>query len=153
MKNIFIMVILFTLTIFPKIAVAENCDAKCQLSQINAYFSALDKVSRKGSSVEDIDALLSLTDDTVNYVHVEYQANFTKESWRKAFKRNLARGAYQNSDKNEMRILNHIVGKNHTAIEYSHGVVQADGTWQPTEPLLVVFGFTNGKISLLKELW
>jgi hypothetical protein len=153
MKYILIIVILLTNIISAKSAIASNCDSQCQLSQINAYFSALDRVSQKGSSIEDIDSLLSLTHDNVQYVHVEYEANFTKASWRKAFIRNLKRGAYQNSNKNEMRVLNSIFGKNHTAIEYSHGVIQADGTWQKTEPLLVVFGFTNGKISLIKELW
>lgn len=151
----FTLIISFILSslIMTKSAIAANCDSECQLTQINAYFSALDNVSRKGSNVKDIDALLSLTHDTVKYVHVEYEANFNKESWRKAFIRNLERGAYQNSIQNEMRVLNSIFGKNYTAIEYSHGVIQSDGTWQQSEPLLVVFGFTDGKISLIKELW
>ena len=45
------------------------------------------------------------------------------------------------------------MGKNHIAIEYSHGVIQENNTWQQTEPLLVIFGFKGGKISLIKELW
>ena len=153
MKFILIIGSLLTSLILVKPAIASSCDSECQLTQINSYFSALDKVSRKNSSIKDIDSLLSLTHDAVKYVHVEYEANFTKESWRKAFIRNLERGAYQNSVNNEVRVLNSIFGKNHTAIEYSHGVIQADGTWQQFEPLLVVFGFTNGKISLIKELW
>jgi hypothetical protein len=110
-------------------------------------------VSRKNSTLNDIDLLLALTHDDVKYIHVEYEANFTKELWRKAFIRNLERGAYQNNANNEMHVLNSIFGKNHVAIEYSHGVIQPNGTWEKTEPLLVVFGFTNGKISLIKELW
>ena len=153
MKFILIIGFLLTNLISAKPAIALNCDSKCQLAQINSYFSALDKVSRKNSNIKDIDSLLSLTHDDVKYVHVEYEANFTKESWRKAFIRNLDRGAYQNSFKNEIRVLNSMFGKNYSAIEYSHGVIQLDGTWQQTEPLLVVFGFTNGKISLIKELW
>ena len=134
-------------------AFSADCDSTCQLNQVNSYFSALGKVSRKNSSVSDIDSLLALTHDDIKYIHVEYEANFTKESWRKAFIRNLERGAYQNSEKNEMRITNTIFGKSHVAIEYSHGVIQEDGSWQQTEPLLVIFGFTDGKISLIKELW
>jgi hypothetical protein len=153
MKFILIIGIVFTSFISLKPALASSCDSVCQLTQINLYFSALDKVSRKNSNINDIDFLLSLTHDDVKYVHVEYEANFTKELWRKAFIRNLDRGAYQNSSKNEMRVLKNIFGKNHTAIEYSHGVIQSDGTWQQSEPLLVVFGFTDGKISLIKELW
>jgi len=89
----------------------------------------------------------------VKYIHVEYEASFDKESWRKAFVRNLERDAYQNTNENEQRVLKAILGKNHVAVEYSHGVIQKDGTWQQKKPLLVLFGFTEGKISLVKELW
>jgi len=132
---------------------ATDCNSSCQLIQIQAYFSALDKISRKGSSINDIDALASLTHEHVEYIHVAYDANFTKSSWRQAFVQNLERGVYQNTDKNEIRIMNKIFGNNHTAIEYSHGMIQQDGTWQATEPLLVLFAFTDGKISSIKELW
>ncbi|KXI27516.1 hypothetical protein AX660_21335 [Paraglaciecola hydrolytica] len=134
-------------------ALATSCESSCQLEQIRAYFAALDKVSRQGSTPTDIDALLALTHDSVNYIHVEYDANFDKTTWRQAFMRNVERGAYQNTRANEVRILNSIAGKNHTAIEYSHGVIQADGSWQASHALLVLFGFTEGKISLVKEYW
>lgn len=153
MKFILKVGLILTSLILPNTTFAVDCDSTCQLTQINSYFVALDKISRKGSNVEDIDSLLRLTHDDVNYIHVEYEASFTKELWRKAFIRNHGRGAYQNSEKNEMRVINTIFGKNYTAIEYSHCVIQKDGTWLKTEPLLVLFGFTDGKISLIKELW
>jgi hypothetical protein len=153
MKNILKAGFIFVCLGFTNTSMAENCDATCQLNLVNSYFSALDKVARKDSTHKDIDSLLSLTHENVKYIHVEYEANFSKNSWRKAFIRNLERGAYQNNKKNEMRILNSIAGKNYLAIEYSHGVIQADGSWQKTEPLLVIFGFTDSKISLVKELW
>ena len=139
--------------IITKIAFATNCESSCQLEQVNTYFAALDKVSRKGSSIKDIDRLLASMHDDVQYIHVEYDANFNKQSWRKAFIRNLERGAYQNGQNNEKRILNTIFGKNHIAVEYSHGVIQQDGSWKQDEPLLVLFGFSEGKIILIKELW
>lgn len=153
MKFILIVGLVFTSFIASKPVLASNCDSSCQLAQINLYFSALDQVSRKSSSIKDIDSLLALTHDDVKYVHVEYEANFNKESWRKAFIRNLERGAYQNSTKDEKRVINRIFGKNHIAVEYAHGVIQPDGAWQQTKPRLAIFGFTNGKISLIKELW
>ncbi len=153
MKNILIVgVVLFCLT-FASTTFASSCESTCQLELVNSYFKALDKIARKGSSSADIDILLNVTHEDVNYIHVEYQANFNKDSWRKAFIRNLDRGAYQNNKSNEIRVLNSISGKNYMAIEYSHGTIQADGIWQPTEPLLVIFGFTENKISLIKELW
>lgn len=153
MKYIYKIGILVACLVLTNSAFAENCSSSCQLNQIELYFSALDKISRKGSSREDIDALLALTHDDVKYIHVEYEANFTKSSWRKAFIRNLERGAYQNSANNKMRITNQIFGENHVAIEYAHGLVQQDGSWKKSEPLLILFQFTNGKISLIKELW
>jgi len=153
MKYIYKIGYALTCLILSNAAIASSCDSTCQLDQIKSYFSALDKVSRKGSSTKDIDSLLALMHDNVKYIHVEYEANFNKELWRKAFIRNLNRGAYQNNAKNEKRIINSILGKNYIAIEYSHGVIQESGTWQQTEPLLVLFGFTEGKISLVKELW
>ncbi len=139
--------------LFSSTVLAKDCDANCQLSQIESYFSALDKISRVGSTIGDVDSLLALTHADVKYIHVEYEANFNKVDWRKAFIRNLERGAYRKGKENEMRIMNSIFGKNYTAIEYSHGVIQQDGAWQPTESLLVLFGFTDKKISLVKELW
>jgi hypothetical protein len=94
-----------------KTTLAANCESTCQLDQINSYFSALDKIGRKNSNIQDIDSLLAITHDEVKYIHVEYEANFTKKSWRNAFLRNLERGAYQNSAKNEVRVLNTIFGK------------------------------------------
>lgn len=132
---------------------AAVCNSQCQLTQIQYYFSALDKISRNGSSIKDIDTLLDLTHDQVEYIHVTYDANFTKSTWRQAFMRNLERRAYKNTDINQIRITNQIFGNNYTAIEYSHGLLQQDGTWQATEPLLVLFGFTDSKISSIKELW
>lgn len=153
MKFIYTIGFFLTYSVFSNAAIASSCNSTCQLNQINSYFAALDKVSRKGSNNEDVDSLLSLMHDNVQYIHVEYEANFNKKSWRKAFIRNIERGVYRNSAKNEIRILNSIFGKNHIAIEYSHGVIQQNGIWQKTEPLLVLFGFIDGKISLVKELW
>ena len=153
MKFVLKIGLVLTCVILSNTTFAASCDSSCQLNQINSYFTALDKISRQGSSIDDIDSLLSIMHDDVKYIHVEYEANFNKVSWRKAFIRNLMRGDYQNTNNNEMRIIKTIMGKNHIAIEYSHGVIQENNTWQQTEPLLVIFGFKGGKISLIKELW
>jgi hypothetical protein len=134
-------------------SMAKECGEICQLEQVKAYFFSLDKIAKKGSTLSDIEALLDLTHDDVNYIHVEYQANFTKDTWRQAFLRNLKLNRYQNTDRNQIRILNSIAGKNYLAIEYSHGLIKENGKWQETDKYLAVFGFTNGKLSLIKELW
>jgi len=153
MKKIFIITGILALLATTQTVFAKECDSSCQLQQVNAYFFALDKVSRKGSTAEDIEALLSLTHDDVKYIHVEYEANFTKETWREAFFRNLEKDSYQHTDKNQIQILQSIAGKNHLAVEYSHGVIQQDGQWKKSKQKLALFGFSDGKLSLIKELW
>jgi len=153
MQQLFKVSIGIFLLILSSAALAKDCNEECQLAQVKAYFSALDKVSKKGSTVSDIDALLALTHDDIQYVHVEYQANFTKDTWRKAFLRNLDLGRYTKTEKNQIRILNSIPGKNHVAIEYSHGLIQENGEWKPTNKYLAIFAFKDSKLSLVKELW
>ena len=130
-----------------------DCSPECQLEQVTVYFQALDKVFREGSTAADIDALLSHMHERVRYVHVEYGADFDRESWRAAFLRNVERGAFNNGPERKIGILKVIHGKNHAAVEYAHGAVLPDGTWESGEPLLVLFEFTEGKISRIEELW
>ena len=143
---------LFLLTTY-NTAHSEECKTACQLQQVQSYFAALDKIAKEGSTPADIEALLALTHDDVRYIHVQYEADFTKDTWRKAFLRNLELGRYQKTDKNQIRILNSIAGKDHIAIEYSHGVINCNGEWEKTDNYLALFGFTDGKLSLIKELW
>ncbi|BAJ03236.1 nuclear transport factor 2-like protein [Shewanella violacea] len=132
---------------------ASQCDSDSQLAQVQSYFNAIDKIFRSGSTVEDIDNFLSLTHEKVQYVHTEYSANFNKKTWREAFLRQLNKGSYQNKEDNQARILNSIIGKNHAAIEYSYGMIQKDGSWKSGTAYFALFGFTDGKISLIKEYW
>lgn len=129
------------------------CPAECQLEQVNAYFEALDKVYQEGSTVADVDHLLAQLHEDVRYVHVDYGADFERDAWRAAFIGNLERGAYANGPEQKMGILTVIHGKNHAAVEYAHGAVSPDGVWEGEEPLLVLFAFTDGKISRIEELW
>ena len=85
MKFIYKLGLSLGVILYSSISLAANCDSTCQLKQIQYYFSALDKISRKGSSIKDIDPPFALTHDDVKFIHVEYEANFDKESWRKAF--------------------------------------------------------------------
>jgi len=97
---------------------AAECDSVCMLGQVEHYFKALDRVSRRGATVDDVDLLLALLHPAVRYVHVEYEADFGRAEWRQAFIGNLERGAYANGPENEIRVLKSIPGKNHLAVEY-----------------------------------
>ena len=132
---------------------ASDCDSRCQLAEVSHYFKALDQVSRAGSTAADIDRLLEQLAPDVQYIHSNYQAHFDKASWRSAFLRNLKRGACTNGPSQQQRVLRSIPGTNFMAVEYAHGVLKPDGSWQAEQPLLVLFGFHQGKISLVQELW
>lgn len=130
-----------------------DCPPECQLEQVSAYFRALDKVFQEGSTVADVDDLLSILHERVRYVHTSYEADFGREDWRAAFIGNLERSAYRNGPERHIGILKVIHGKHHIAVEYSHGEVLPDGSWKGGEPLLALFRFTDGRISLIEELW
>ena len=153
MKSLTQLILVILLSCFSLTSTANNCDSACQLKLVSEYFSALDKVAQANSTIADIDSLLSLMNGDVKYIHIEYQANFDRTTWRKAFIRNLKRGAYDNNENNKIKVLNSISGKNHIAIEYTHSTKQADGTWQDDGALLVLFSFRDGKISQIKEYW
>lgn len=131
----------------------SGCPPECQREQVSAYFRALDKVFQERSTVTDIDSLFSILHDEVRYLHVRYEADFQRDEWRDAFIGNLERGAYRNGPERKIGIMSVIHGKDAVAIEYAHGEVLSDGTWRGTEPLLALFRFTDGKISLIEELW
>lgn len=109
------------------------------------YFERLFKVFSAGSKASDVDALFGLMHDEVRYEHFEFQANFSKSEWYEAFLGNLERGAYQMTVDERIMKTNVIYGKSHAAVEYRYA--------NKDEKLLILFGFKDGKISLVRELW
>jgi hypothetical protein len=131
-----------------------ECSQACQLSLVDSYFGALDKVYRANSSQEDIDHLFTLLHEDVKYEHLDYGANFNKTAWQAAFTNNLQRGVYTNEEHETIGILNVIHGKNHLAVEYAYGTEDENGEWQQSgEGLFALFGFATGKIILVTEYW
>lgn len=150
-KYLFLLVIVF----ISNRALEANCDRSCKEQLVRAYFDRLEVVYRESSAVEDIDALFQVFHRDVRYEHVEYQADFNFGAWREAFVSNLNRGAYNNGPDDGIRITKIINGKSHMAAEYGYGKIDEDGHWLPGEStdLLILFGFKDGKISLVREYW
>ena len=153
MTNLALSTVLLLGFLAPMNVDGTGCPPECQLEQVDAYFRALDKVFQEGATVAEIDALFSILHDRVRYVHADYEADFEREAWKAAFVGNLERGAYRNGPERQIGILKVIHGKDAVAVEYSHGELQPDGTWSSGEPLLALFRFTDGQISLIEELW
>lgn len=155
MKRICLFLLLMIQFVISTSAYAEDCDRFCQKSLIDDYFNYLAAVYREGSSESDVDQLFKILHHNVKYEHIEYKANFDFDEWKDAFKNNLKRGAYTAEEKDGIRVEDYIFGKNYVAIEYSYGYLSSEGEWQPKgdQQLLALFGFTNNKISLVREYW
>ncbi|WP_371186283.1 hypothetical protein [Thalassotalea maritima] len=157
-RHIGLKAVVVFISVFPAHLIAGNetgsveCESTCQLNLANEYFDLLNAVGKKGSTDKDIEKLISSMHDDVQYIHVRFGAEFNQTSWRKAFLRNLKKGFYTATSKQEIRILRSIDGKGYLAVEYAHGSINNDN-WIPEEGQLVIFGFTDGKISMIKELW
>lgn len=157
-RNIGLRALMIFLSVFPAQLLASiesdsvECELNCQFKLVNEYFDLLNAISKQGSTVNDVEKLISAMHDDVEYIHVRFGADFNKTSWQKAFLRNLRKGFYTATPKQEMRILRSISGKGYLAVEYAHGAIKND-KWIPEEGQLVLFGFTDGRISMVKELW
>lgn len=121
---------------------------------ITDYFSGLDAIYRKGSTTQEIDDFMSQFHDDVKYIHVNYGANFDRTAWLAAFTRNHSAGRYTKPADSCSLVTNAIAGKNHHAIEYAYGTMDGDDCLPADDKrFLVLFGLTDGKLSLVQELW
>lgn len=134
---------------------ADSCGEKCQEENIGRYFGRIDRVFRAGSSVEDINELFKLFHADVRYQHLEYGADFGFGDWKSAFLGNLKAGAYNHSGLDEIKVTRIIHGKSHAAVGYRYGSRDVQGQWSSKEDkeLLVLFGFRDNKIVLVREYW
>lgn len=119
------------------------------------YFAALDAIEREGSTILDIENLLAITTESVHYVHKNFDANFDKPSWLKAFKRNLKAGANNLPSSFCTQITKSINGKNSVAVEYTRGAFNMDNVCIPDDETrnLAIFHIKDDKINLIEELW
>ena len=151
MRLIYLMILL-TLTVGDSPATTP-CPDSCRMDLVNGYFEALVRISKAGTP-EEINALLALCHEDVKYEHLEYEADFDRAAWHAAFTRNSERGVNNEPSNLQVKVLNHIHGKNHLAVAYAYGKV-VDGVWHANEngSLMALFGFKDGKILLVREYW
>lgn len=146
---------LFILTFFAFSANAQDasCSDDCKKELIESYLGDIVRIFVLGSTIDDIDKFLSQLHDEIKYEHEEYGADFTKQSWRSAFVRQLENGFYQETRSMDGRILNIIYGKEHAAVEYTYGIYSEEGEWEKDHVKFALFGFKDNKISLVREYW
>ena len=128
------------------------CEASCMLEKVEAYYDQVETVWRKGSTMDDVDHFLSQVHDDVRYVHVIHYADFNKDTWRRAFQRQLELGSYDGTANDHFEIINHIAGADHIAIESVYHTL-IDGHMRAGDPHLEIFSFKDGKIVRVEALW
>ncbi|MCJ8273995.1 MAG: hypothetical protein MJK04_31925 [Psychrosphaera sp.] len=128
------------------------------VDKVKVYLAAFDQVLRATSTIEDIDTLLSMTHQSVKYQHPVHGVDYDKATWRAAFVRQLNLHRYTKSKTDKIKVFNAIGGKNHVAIQYAFGKITPAGAWEiygnkDKDVMFSLFTFTDGKISLIKELY
>ena len=151
------LIVLLVSLLIPRMSLAgaaelDTCDAACQRTQIENYYAGIDAIMLAGSSVADIDDLLGRLHEDVRYIHEEYEADFDKSTWRKAFVRQLEKGAYNDGPDGLTSILRVIHGYEFAAVEVISRYTE-NGVLIETKPRLVTFKFDQGKILQIKEHW
>ena len=137
---------------------AQTPQQQANLAKVERYLATFDQVLRASSTVKDIENLLSMTHESVRYVHPVHGVDFDKKTWGEAFIRQLNLKRYTKAKEDQIKIFNAISGKNHVAIEYAFGKIAPDGTWKinghkDKDMMFSLFTFKDGKISLIKELY
>ncbi len=147
-------ILLITLLLsLPILSKELTCDNECKKIQTENYLRNIVQIFIKGSTVKEIDNFLDGLHEEIKYEHQEYEADFDKTKWRKAFINQLELGSYVSSPNAKAKILNIIYGKNHAAVEYSYGTLNEDGSWTKGHVKFALFGFKGGKVSLVREYW
>lgn len=77
---------------FPPLTTEALCNNTCMQTQTQNQLDSLVTVLIKGSTVKDIDALLSQLHDNVKYEHEEYDTDFDKTKWGKQLIKQLLIG-------------------------------------------------------------
>lgn len=112
------------------------------------FISFSDKTKMKGAAKNDIENVAKLLADDMRYQHPNYKANLTKQEFIQGLTNYM--GVV---DSVSTEIITKIEGLNAITISYVsttklNGVSEVD-----EKPLMRLFEFQNGKITLIKEYW
>lgn len=130
------------------------CDSQCQRSLIEQYYAKINRAIMHDSTLEHVDDFLSVLHDDVLYLHTEYQAEFNKDIWRKAFLRQIENGRYNNSEEALTSIESIIHGYQTAAVEFiSRYNDDETNELIATPKRLAIFKFKDNKIVFIQDHW
>lgn len=134
---------LLTLLIFlPFISLASNIELA------EKFIELTDITKVKGATKKDIDAVAHLLSDEMHYQHPNYNANLTKQQFIEGLVRYMGSADAINST-----ITSKIIGSNAIAVAFVSTTVIDGKKETDKQPLMRLFEFKQGKITLVKEYW
>jgi len=130
------------------------CNNQCQRSLIEQYYAKINRATMHDSSLEHVDDFLNVLHDDVLYLHTEYQAEFNKDIWRKAFLRQIENGRYNNTEEAGTSIESIIHGHQTAAVEFIRYYNDDETNELITTPKrLAIFKFQDDKIVFIQDHW
>lgn len=132
-----------TLLIFlPFISFASNIEV------VEQFIELTDKTKVKGATQKDIDAVANLLSEQMRYQHPNYNADLTKTEFIEGLIRYMGVVDAMNT-----KVIETITGANSVAITFISTTVMDGKTDVDKKPLMRLFEFKQGKITLVKEYW
>lgn len=102
----------------------------------------------QGATKSDIEAVAELLSDDMRYQHPSYSADLSKEEFIEGLVRYM--GVVDSMDS---KITNKIIGSNAVTLSFVSTTVMDGKTDVDKQPLMRLFEFEHGKITLVKEYW
>jgi len=123
---------------------------------VGAYFNAVSTVFKAGSTIDELNSLMSLTTDDVQYWHQNFGAQFDRHTWHGMMLERVEQGRYNKPANFCYEVINAIPGKGALAVEYFSGFADGEGVCKAKDERLklAVFKFAEDmKIKQIEELW
>ncbi|QBY04357.1 nuclear transport factor 2 family protein [Thalassotalea sp. HSM 43] len=118
------------------------------LTTVEQFVSLSDATKVKGASQADIDAVAALLTDDMRYQHPNYGADLSKADFIAGLVNYMGM-----ADSLTSNITNKIVGDNAITIAFVSTTVMDGKQEVDGKPLMRLFEFKDGKISLIREYW
>ncbi|KGJ88758.1 nuclear transport factor 2 family protein [Thalassotalea sp. ND16A] len=117
-------------------------------SLVTEFITLSDKTKVKGAVVSDIENVALLLAEDMRYQHPNYSADLTKKEFIQGLKNYMGV-----ADSLSTEIIDKIEGLNAISITYVSTTEMNGATEVDKKPLMRLFEFNDGKITLIKEYW
>jgi hypothetical protein len=107
-----------------------------------------DTTKVQGATKADIEAVANLLADNMRYQHTNYRADLSKKEFIEGLERYMGVADAMGS-----KVTNKIIGSNAVTLSFVSTTVMHGKTDVDKQPVVRLFEFEHGKITLVKEYW